>query len=232
MQGINGSTLTAEVEKKLDSLFQEEEEQVQQVPEQDVDAHETGQEEDSLTEDKAQSGQEDSPLAPLKSIVLSLEWEITDNAMAEFLAQTRKIQSEYESDHTLKTFAQMLLALGKYIKRHKADSNPEAVRLLNATFESFEKVFEDNALSEAEKKALLDEKVKEFMNLKQAIGGRRSSQDQRAKALSVDADVIKEAVGQTIKEAMNDLRELIREEFRLLRAELIGRGFNDEKKDD
>lgn len=227
LEGINGSTLTKQVEKKLDSLFQEEPEKAQEVPDQDMDIPEGRQETEPLMEDSSQNRQEDSPLAPLKSIVLSLDWEITDATMAEFLAQTRKIQSEYESDQTLKTFAQMLLALGRYIKRHKGNSNPEAVRLLNTTFKSFEKVFEETGLPEAEKKALLDEKIKEFMNLKQAIRGRPTYQDQRKKGPSGDVDLIKEAVREAIGEAINDLKEIIREEFRLLRTGLKDKVGND-----
>jgi len=230
LQGINGSILTKEVEKKLDSLFKEEAEQVQQVPDQDMDMPEGRRETGPLTEDSLQSRQECSPLAPLKSIVLSLDWEITDHTMAEFLAQTRKIQSEYESDRILKTFAQMLLALGRYIKRHKGNSNPEAVRLLNTTFKSFEKVFEETGLPKAEKKALLDEKIKEFMNLKQAIAGRRTSQDQRKKGPHVDVDLIKEAVREAIKDTINDLKGIIRKEFRRLRTELMDIDGDDEKR--
>lgn len=224
MQGITGSTLTAEVEKKLDDLFQEEETIEEGKGEQDVEEAlglgngvQAGESHEGL---ESQNTAEQSPLASLKSIVLSLDWEITDEAMAEFLKKTEAIRSECEGDQVLKIFVQMLFALGKYIKRHKGDSNPEAVRLLNTTFQSFEKVFEDKGLSETQKKDILDQKVKEFMELKRAIGSKRTVTPAHTKALQVDRTFIRETVQEAVKQAMEDLKEMIREQFESLKDEL------------
>ena len=224
MQGITGSTLTAEVEKKLDDLFQEEE----TIEEDKTQHHQTagfGLSEESDTSQsrdglEKQNSLPHPSLASLKSIVLSLEWEITDEAMAEFLKKTEAIRSECEGDQVLKTFVQMLLALGKYINRHKAESNPEAVRLLNATFQSFEKVFEDKGLSETQRKEILDQRVREFMELKRAIGSKRPVAPAHTKGLQIDRTFIRETVQEAVKQAMDDLKEMIRGQFESLKDEL------------
>ncbi len=222
MQGITGSTLTAEVEKKLDDLFQEDAEE-QDKPEgeggKDLLTENDSEETPFAQDAQQQSKVEESPLASLKSIVLSLEWEITDDAMREFLSQTEAIRDKCGEDQALKTFVQMLLALGKYIKKHKADSNPEAVRLLNATFQSFEKSFEGD-ITESEKRELVDQRVREFMDLKRAIGTKSRMSHQEPKGSMINADLIKEAVGDAVKEAVNEIMQAMKEEFQSLKAEL------------
>ena len=222
MQGITNSTLTAEVEKKLDDLFQEDAEEQEKREEgegQDLVIENDSETIPSAQEAQEESKQEESPLGSLKSIVLSLEWEITDEAMRDFLSQTEAIRDKCGEDHALKTFVQMLLALGKYIKRHKADSNPEAVRLLNTTFQSFEKSFEGE-ITEEEKKDLVDQRVREFMDLKRAIGAKSRASHQEIKGSMLNVDQIKEAVGEAVREAMNDIMQAMKEEFQSLRAEL------------
>ncbi len=222
MQGITSSRLTAEVEKKLDDLFQEDAEEQEKHEEgegQDLVIENDSENAPSAQEAQGESKQEDSPLASLKSIVLSLEWEITDEVMRRFLSETEAIRDKCGEDQALKTFIQMLLALGKYIKRHKGDSNPEAVRLLNTTFQSFEKSFEGE-ITEEEKKALVDQRVREFMDLKRAIGAKSRASHQEIKGSMINVDLIKEAVGEAVREAMNDIMQTMKEEFRFLKTEL------------
>lgn len=220
MQELTGSTLTAEVEKKLDDLFQEEQ------PEEDLQAEQVLEDESSAQQPKPphedSAEKTGSPLAPLKSIVLSLEWEITDQAMDDFLSQTEALRSRCEGDQVLKTFIQMLQALGKYIKRHKGESHPDAVRLLSASFQSFEEAFEQTNLSESNRKSLLDERIKEFMALKQAIGAKRKPMSAGSKGAMADAQTIRETMEGVMRQFIGEVRQMFVEELEKLKSELKG----------
>jgi len=214
LQGLTNSTLTAEVEKKLHDLFQEEQDKdVTQVLDERIEPEETG------STGKKETSKEESPLAPLKSIVLSLDWEITDEAMDDFLRETETLRSRCEEDQVLLTFVQILQALGKYIKRHKARTHPDAIRLLSTSFESLEKAFEDKTLSDVDRKALLDEKIREFMSLKQAIASERRGLGADARSALMDVETIKEAVKEAMKEVVEEIRAAIREELEKVRSE-------------
>ncbi|MBW1729478.1 MAG: hypothetical protein JRH08_03250 [Deltaproteobacteria bacterium] len=202
MEPIIGKTLTSEVEKRLESLFREEaEEQLEGAPD--------------------QKGKDVQPLEDLKSIVLSLEWEITDEVMGKFLSQTEELRKGCKDDKVLSTFIQMLSALGKYIRRHKGGSHPDAVKLLSATFESFEKVFKTAGTPDAERKQILDKSIKEFLKLKKAImhkprakGTKREGQ----KDMEPGARVV--ISRELMEQFLNEIKVFIKTEFEEIKAEL------------
>jgi len=204
LQDTTSTTLTAEVEKKLDNLFQEEEPEELEQGEVQID----------------ESSDPQSPLASLKSIVLSLDWEITDEAMEDFLGQTESLRQRCEKDQVLKTFIQILQALGKYIIKHKGKSHPDAMRLLNTSFENFEKAFEEKSLSETERKALLDQTIAEFVHLKQTIAQRRLGHREAEKRPMLDVEPIKAILRETMQEFVEEVRALLKDELEQIRADL------------
>jgi len=220
--------LTAEVEKKLDDLFQEEETLQTQEATELISDSEAVIEGGGAPEEKRP--EEESALAPLKSIVLSLEWEITDEGMEDFLAQTEALRPRCEEDQVLKTFIQILQALGKYIKRHKADSHPDAVRLLSTSFQDFERAFGDAGLPEGDRKALLDERIREFMALKQAIAAKRRGMDGKGKGEYADPEAVRKIMHEVMEEFIGQVKSLIREEFERLTHQIKG-GDQDESQD-
>ena len=68
----NNDSLTSELESRLDDLFRED------------DAPEP-------VESETQS--QDYPLSELKNLVLSIDWEITDKVLAEFVSQVKKLNA-------------------------------------------------------------------------------------------------------------------------------------------
>ena len=113
---------------------------------------------------------DENPLRELKSVVLSVDWEISDETMTGLLRQIEPLKDAYKADRSIQLFLQLLASVGKYIKNNKARAHPDSIRLLSSVYENLEKSLRTNGMSEAEKKQLLMGQVKRFKDLKERIG--------------------------------------------------------------
>lgn len=110
-----------------------------------------------------------SPINDLKSVILSLEWEITDQVMQKLGEEIRKLEETYRSDKIVVAFLQLLGSLGKYIRKKRAEAHPESIRLLNSVYENLETVLTSSELGDAEKKKMLVTQVNQYKKLKEEI---------------------------------------------------------------
>ena len=123
--------VTSEVDKRLEDLFGE-----------------NGEMQD-LGDDSGTT--EHSPLWDLKAIVLSIDWEITDEIMNRLTDQIERSKKVYKDDRSLLLFLQLLDSVGKYIRINKADTHPDAIKLLNSVYTSLEKVALSKTITPSEK---------------------------------------------------------------------------------
>ncbi|MGE0087524.1 MAG: hypothetical protein AB7S75_24205 [Desulfococcaceae bacterium] len=112
---------------------------------------------------------ENSMIKDLKSVILSLEWEITDQVMQKLGEEIRKLEGKCKDDKIVVAFLQLLGSLGKYIRKKRADAHPDSIRLLNSVYENLETVMLSDDLSEAEKRKMLVTQVGKYKKLKDEI---------------------------------------------------------------
>lgn len=115
-------------------------------------------------------GDEDSAISRLKSLVLSIDWEITDEVLQQFNDEILDLKDIWANEKIRMVYLQALEKIGKYISREKADSHPNAIRLLLSMYYNLERIVLSDELSEAEKKKILLEDVRRFEKLKKLIG--------------------------------------------------------------
>jgi hypothetical protein len=154
--------LGAELESRLDDLFGED------------DAAEA----QSNDRDPAQS----YPLAELKNLVLSIDWEITDEVLENFLQQLKDLKLTYEHDKIVVTFLQILNSLGDYIKTNRGNAHPKTFKILNAVFASLDKVVLSRDMAEKDKKKMLRAAMNSYQKLRMQIAARKTSGRRKTKA--------------------------------------------------
>jgi len=216
--------VTEEVEKRLDDIFGEEEEDQQ-----------AGFLENGPVD-------QNSPLRNLKGTLLSIDWEITDDIMDNFLAEIDRLQEAYASAKIPVLFLQLLGSVGKYIRNQKARAHPDSIRILNSVYSSFEKVLLDPGLPETEKRKLLYSEVNRFKALKQDIARDKTvkaeaAQEAGTPAAPAEEQPSAEAAGTAVASpspaelagmqpheafayALEEIKQVIKSEFQALRAEL------------
>jgi hypothetical protein len=111
----------------------------------------------------------DSPIRNLKALVFSIDWEITDETMVDFLAETKRLRQKYKDDQILTLFLKLHESIGKYIKAKKARAHPDAIAFVASVYKNFEKVLLSPGMQEKQKKQLLGTEVQKFKAFKQRI---------------------------------------------------------------
>jgi len=115
-------------------------------------------------------GDEETTISRLKTLVLSIDWEITDEVLLQFNEEILDLKDVWAGEKIQMVYLQALEKIGKYIYRDKADSHPNAIRLLLSMYYNLERIVLSGDLSEADKKKILLEDVRRFEKLKRLIG--------------------------------------------------------------
>ncbi|MFZ7126791.1 MAG: hypothetical protein ACOWWM_11625 [Desulfobacterales bacterium] len=109
------------------------------------------------------------PLEELRNLVMSIEWEITDEVMARFVDQIEALKAKYGKDRILVMFLQLLGSLGLYVRSYKAKAHPSSFRLIHSVYSGFDKVMSSDHLDASEKKKLLYVELNKYKELKEQI---------------------------------------------------------------
>ena len=174
-------TLSSELENRLDDLFGDNNVEPSDADENDIAAH--------------------YPLAELKNIILSIDWEITDEVLEKLLQQIKDLKLTYKHDKIVLTFLQILNSLGDYIKTNRAKSHPKTFKILNSVFSSLDKVVLARDMPETAKKKILRAEMNCYKELRTQISQGKTAAQPKPKAKPARADkpeVVKETEDQPL----------------------------------
>jgi hypothetical protein len=211
--------MKAQVDSRLDDLFSE----VQSAPE---------------NQDN-QSESPESPLKPLKAILLAVDWEITDETLASLLRELKRLEEIYSEEKIPFTLLQILGSIAKYVRLNKGKAYPAAIKLINSAYVALEKTVTTQGMLQQEKERLLLTEVAKFKKLKEEIAVRRESRGEgssdevvtrRVTELSASPAEVEErsprrvvpqvAPHEAFAIAVEEIKDVIRAEFKALRAEI------------
>ena len=139
------------------------------------------------------TGHSKDPLEELKSLVMSIEWEITDDVMDRFLSQIDSLKTRFGEDRILIMFLQLLGSLGLYVKTNKGKAHPIAFKLLNSVYTSFEDAASPGKISPSEKKKLLYIELNKYKELKEKIESSRGPEVEPSRIPATVAGRVNEA---------------------------------------
>lgn len=194
-----GDQFSEEVEDRLENLFGEEEPaEAAEIGSADIIPH---------------------PLRDLKTVILSIDWEITDEVMTSFVEQVAVLQDRYGDDRIVLVFLQLLGSIGEYIRTHLGKSHPDAFKLLTSLFAELEKIVRSEDMDEAEKKKILAVELGKYKKLKSQLAPTRAP----AATTGTSPAIVRAAPGgpqPEILKAIEDLKQVVRQEFLALRQEI------------
>jgi hypothetical protein len=117
-----------------------------------------------------------SPLETLRSVILSLEWEITDRDLDKFLDELETLKGQKTENSIEYLFLKLLDSIARYIKVRKANAHPNTITLLNNAFQNYASAVETQDIGENEKKTLLLTTINEFKEVKATIAKEKKGQ--------------------------------------------------------
>ncbi len=245
MNSDRDSTITVEVDDRLDDLFGDGGDQGSNLTKKgsEADNRKGDGAKESHSESANMGGSENSLIDDLKAVVLSLEWEISDQVMHKLSEEIENLKDACRDDKIVVAFLQLLDSLGKYIQKKKAEAHPDSISLLNSVYENLETVILSGDLGDAEKKRMLVTQVGRYKELKEDIKKPREkpvrkppiehdekrvvteSPEPSVVSLSdhdaeSDASPLSGVSNQNIVQALRDINKTIQTEFKALRQEL------------
>jgi len=116
------------------------------------------------------TGNDNSPLTRLKSIILSLDWEITDDILDELIEEVANLRTMWEGDKVAQVYLQGLDKVGKYLKVEGAYAHHNAIKLLLTLFYNYEKIISSPDISGDTITSLLKSDIRKFKVLQYQIG--------------------------------------------------------------
>jgi pilus assembly protein FimV len=115
------------------------------------------------------SREESSPLTRLKSIILSLDWEINDEILQELADELQDLDGIWADDKVAQVYLQGLSKIGGYLRAKGAYAHPNSIKLLLSFFYNFEKIISSQTITGEEITTLLKGDVRKFRILQYQI---------------------------------------------------------------
>ena len=182
-----------------------------------------GEEKPSRKSDGESGDHKENPLKELKAVVLSIDWEITDDVMNRLAEQVVKLKKRYKDNKIVFILLQLLGSIGEYIKANRGKSHPDSFKFLNSLYKNIDSVVNTKGLPESEKKKILAVEVNKYKILKEKLLPQKQvAQTEKHVKPAVKTKPEKTDVLpiELFTDAMNQIRQLIRSEFDSLREEL------------
>jgi hypothetical protein len=138
---------------------------------------------DDFFDSDAPAEKTDAPvdnLQKLKTVVLSIDWEITDTCLADLMQETERLLPLFEKDRFTHALLRMLNALGRYIQKRKASAHPVAINRVMSVYSTIERLITEAALTEEQRRQLIANEIVAFKKLKQQVEAQRTGTNQSA----------------------------------------------------
>ena len=104
-------------------------------------------------------------LASLRKIIMSLEWEVTDNHLNDLLKELNRLQRAYIKDDQLQKLFRLSFHLGRYIKVYKSDTHPYVFNSLFRAYNGVVKIT-SGKYSNRENAKIVNDEIKRYLSLK------------------------------------------------------------------
>jgi hypothetical protein len=104
-------------------------------------------------------------LANLKSTIMSLEWEVTDDHLNDLIQEIKRLQKAYIKNDQLQKLFRLLFHLGRYIRVYKSDTHPYVFNSLFRAYNGVVKIT-SGKYSNHQKAKIVNDEIKRYLSLK------------------------------------------------------------------
>jgi hypothetical protein len=222
----NNNNLDSEIAKRLDDLFGEGD--TSAGDENPIEAKDAVAEEKKAPEKQAVVEEEeifdltdvaaeetdregvsdDYPLAELRNLVLSIDWEITEEVLDSFLSQIDSLKATYRNQKIILTFLQLLGSLGVYIKTNRGNAHPKTFKILNSVFSRLEEVVLSANMTQSKKKKLLRAEMDKYKQLRNQVSKKKATEVIRKEVISAPKEIESLIQAPLQKEAVQSGRKI------------------------
>ncbi|MBI4774578.1 MAG: hypothetical protein HY788_10420 [Deltaproteobacteria bacterium] len=110
-----------------------------------------------------------APLESLKSLVMTIDWEISESTLSALLEELESLRSRYADNKPVSILLKMMTSLSGYVQKHKADSHPESIQLFHSVAKDLTSIVEDPGMDPRTRNAIVKKDIDWFQSLKSEI---------------------------------------------------------------
>ncbi len=108
-------------------------------------------------------------VAELKTILLSMDWEINHQTMKSFETIIKKLKLQWKTDNIRISFLNIIYSLGNYIFTKKDKAHAETISFMNSVFKNLELIDQTPSMPHGQKKEILGADISRFQKFKKKI---------------------------------------------------------------
>ena len=198
MENKANDTFAFDLENRLDDFFSD------SLPAQD-----------DAPAEESETSKADLPLKELKSTILAIDWEITDDGLDSFINQVNGLAAYCADNETNQKFLKILNSLGKYLRAQKSKAHPDTIKRIMAVYSTLEESVTNDELSKSDKEKMLKEEIKQFQRLKSKIVQSAPPKQSRQPKETASMDAVMDAIAD-LKSVITAELSAIRKEFQQL----------------
>ena len=141
------------------------------------------------------SDNESSPITSLKSVILSLDWDITDEYLQDLADELANLVPDCQGNKIASIYLQGMDKIGRYLRLRGAHAHPNSIKLLLTFFHHFEIIISSSDISDERITALAQSDVRKFkvlqyqIKLAEEAAGRGDGQASASMGLSESRDI-------------------------------------------
>lgn len=192
MTNFNNQKFDAEVEKRLDEIFPSK----------------------IKVNKNVKKMREINPIFSLKKVLLSMEWEVTDDILTEYLSEIRKLKRLFRNNKYIQNLLELQYIYGRFIKIYPHNIPLKTYKILYTLYGLTKKILFNNKLSNFEKKKIVKQEIQKYKEIKKYFTTTK-------KNISQD-NIYKNSVQKRFQISRNkDFKEVIKKNVKLYELEYI-----------
>jgi len=109
------------------------------------------------------------PLYTLKKILLSIEWEVTDDILSKYLNEIIRLHRLFQNNRYLKRLLQIQYIYGRFIKTYPDRIPLKTYKILYTLYNCMNNILANKKLSDFEKRKIVEQEIQRYKNFRKYL---------------------------------------------------------------
>ena len=110
----------------------------------------------------------------LRILLLSIEWEITDDILSKYLNETIQLQRLFQNNRYLKRLLQIQYFYGRFIKTYPNRIPLKTYKILYTLYNCMNNILANKKLSDFEKKKIVEQEIHRYKNFRKYLTNKKN----------------------------------------------------------
>ena len=153
------------------------------------------------------------PLYTLKNILLSIEWEVTDDILSKYLNEIIQLQRLFQNNRYLKRLLQIQYFYGRFIKTYPDRIPLKTYKILYTLYNCMNNILANKKLSDFEKKKIVEQEIHRYKNFRKYLRINKNNLSEDRSYKNSIKKRYKISQNKDSKNVMNKIKILVQDEL-------------------